>query len=54
MEERDEWARDRNEAMLKLVESGYTIGCVARASGYAVSRVSDYVQRAREARKGAG
>lgn len=48
--ERDDWENDRNDKMLELVDNGFSMNCIARASGYAVCRVSDYVKRARERR----
>lgn len=42
----------RNAKMLELVEKGYSLHCIAKASGYALSRVCHYVKRAREQRGG--
>ncbi len=42
----------RNAKMLELAEAGYSLNCIAQASGYALSRVCHYVKRAREQRGG--
>lgn len=49
-EERDAWEFERNNLMLSLLTQGFSLGCLAKASGYAVSRVSDFIEKAREKR----
>lgn len=49
--ERDLWERDRNDKMLELIEKGFSMGCIAKGSGYAQSRVEAYVRAARERRQ---
>jgi hypothetical protein len=48
--DRDRWEQERDELMLSMAEKDFSLSLIARASGFAVSRVSDYVRRARERR----
>jgi hypothetical protein len=49
--EREAWEATRDDTMLSLSLDGYSLSCIARASGYAISRVSAYVEKARERRQ---
>ncbi len=45
--ERDEWEETRDSIMLSMLEKGFSKSLIAKASGYAISRVDAFLEKAR-------